>query len=92
MSHSHYVMDFYFAEARRPGGFRREVLRVVAIDDAEAVAEGRRIDEWKKSSYYQIRSIVTSARSGDKLIYSSRQVAEAPDQALTNGPAAGSPI
>lgn len=80
MAHSHYVMDSYFPDGGGSDRFRREALRLVASDDAEAMAEGRRIDQWKKSSFYQIRSIVTSARSGDKVIYSSRAAEAAPSE------------
>jgi hypothetical protein len=73
MAHSHYVMDCYFPVVAAPGRFRREALRLDAADDAAAVAEAERIDAWKGTNFYELRSITSSSRSGDKLIYSSRQ-------------------
>lgn len=72
MAHSHYVMDTYFPE--RPGSdrFKRATMRIVADDDAGAVAEGKRIDAWKKSSFFEIRAISTSSRTGDRQLFSSR--------------------
>lgn len=72
MAHSHYVMDSYFPDERGRDGLRREVMRIVADDDAEALAEAERLDGWKQSSFYEIRSIKNSARSGDKVIFTSR--------------------
>lgn len=72
MAHSHYVMDLYFpadAGSARP---RREALRIVADDDAAAIAEAQRIDQWKHTKSFQVRSIRNSARSGDKVIYNSK--------------------
>ncbi len=80
MAHSHYVMDLFFPDDRKPDGLHREVMRIVADDDAAAVAEGARIDQWRQSSFYRIRAITNSARSGDKLIFSSEPAeAEASD-------------
>ncbi len=72
MTHSHYVMDLYFPDERRPEGLRRDVMRIFAENDAEAVAEAERINGWKQPAHYDIRSIRNSARSGDKLIFTSR--------------------
>lgn len=69
--HSHYVMDLYFAADDGSSKLRREALRIVADDDAAAIAEAQRIDQWKKTASFQVRSIRNSARSGDKVIYSS---------------------
>jgi hypothetical protein len=71
MAHSHYVMDLYYPDGGDPDRFRREVLRIEADNDEAAIEEGRRADQWRKTSYYRIRSITNSARSGDKLIFSS---------------------
>ncbi|MEQ1902236.1 MAG: hypothetical protein ABL866_16065 [Devosia sp.] len=72
MAQLHYVMDQYYPQSDGSRGFRREVLRIEALDEGEALAEARRVDEWKKTSFYQVRSIKNSARSGDRLIFSSR--------------------
>jgi hypothetical protein len=73
MAHSHYVMDSYFPDAGGRDGFRREAHRMDDLaDDAAAMAEGERIGRWKKPTFYEIRAILTSVRSGDRLIYSSR--------------------
>ena len=72
MAHSHYVMDSYFPDGT-PEGFRHEALRIVAADEAEAITEAKRIDSWKKPDHFQIRTIRTGARSGDKVIYNSRE-------------------
>ena len=73
-------MDTYFPE--RPGSdrFKREAMRIIADDDAGAVAEGKRIDSWKKSSFFEIRAISTSSRTGDRPIFSTRpaETAEEP--------------
>jgi hypothetical protein len=71
MPHSHYVMDLYFQDGAKPDKPRHEALRIVADSDDDAVTEGKRIDGWKKPSSFQIRSIRTSTRSGDKVIYTS---------------------
>ncbi|MEO8757115.1 MAG: hypothetical protein ABI398_05105 [Devosia sp.] len=72
MAHSHYVMDLYFPDDGGPEGFRREALRIEAADDDEALAECKRIDSWKRPSFYEVRSIRATTRSSDKIIYSSR--------------------
>ena len=71
MSHSHYVMDLYFPEDNQTGGLRREVLRIVARSDEQALAECWRVDSWKRSHHYDIRAITGADRSADKVIYSS---------------------
>ncbi len=78
MAHSHYVMDSYFPDDRERDGLRREVMRIVADDDAAALVEAERLDSWKHSSYYEIRSIRNSVRSGDKVIFSSKVEEAAP--------------
>ena len=80
MAHSHYVMDLFYADGSDPDRFRRDVLRIEADNDEDAMAEGRRVDEWRKTSYYRIRSIRNSARSGDQLIFSSEVAPATPGQ------------
>ena len=80
MAHSHYVMDLFYPDGSDPDRLRREVLRIEAEDDEAAVAEGHRMDRWRKTSYFQIRAIRTSARSGDKLIFSSQVESTVPEQ------------
>jgi len=71
MSHSHYVMDLYFPEDNGSGRLRREVLRIVARSDEEALGECRRVDSWKKCHHYDLRAITGTARSADRVMYSS---------------------
>lgn len=70
MAHSHYVIDSYFSEGSATP--RREVMRIVADNDTDALVEAKRLDGWKQSSFYEVRSINSSARSGDKVIFTSR--------------------
>ena len=79
MPHSHYVMDLFFLERAGSDKLRREVLRIDADSDEAAQAEGLRVDGWRQTHHYQIRSIQTPARAADKLIYTS-PVAEAADE------------
>jgi hypothetical protein len=72
MAHSHYVMDSYFSDTGNSTKPRREVMRIVADSDAEALVEAKRLDSWKQSSFYQVRSINSSVRSGDKVLFTSR--------------------
>ena len=77
MAHVHYVLDLYFPEGSKPDQFRREVLRIEAANDREAVAEGVRVNGWRQPSYYRVRAIKTSARSGDVVLFETQpQVAE----------------
>jgi len=71
MAHSHYVMDLYFLPVGRSDTPRHEALRIVADDDDAAVIEAKRIDVWRKPETFGVRAIRTSARSGDRVIYSS---------------------
>lgn len=88
-AHTHYVMDLFYPE--RPGSdrFRRDVLRFEAHDVEAALAEGRRIDSWRKSSFYRIRQITSSARSGDVVIYDSepQSAVSVPDTMADTAPA-----
>lgn len=88
-AHTHYVMDLFYPE--RPGSdrFRREVLRFDAHDVDTALAEGRRVDTWRKSSFYRIRQITSSVRSGDVVVFDSEpqtaaasEAAELPESGL----------
>lgn len=72
MPHSHYVMDLYYLEDAAKDRYRREVLRIEAVDDADATAEGKRIDSWRQTGYYTIRAILTSSRNNDRVVFSSR--------------------
>ena len=76
MPHSHYVMDLYFQEASNPDRLHHEALRLVADDDDAAIAEGKRIDRWKRPQSFKIRSIRSSTRSGDLVLYTSPPVEE----------------
>lgn len=77
MAHSHYVLDLYFRADERTDRLTREVLRIDAKDDAEALAEGLRVHGWKRTHHYDVRAIQTASRTGHKVIYSS-PVEEAP--------------
>jgi len=70
VAHSHYVMDSYFSNGSTTP--RREVMRIFAHDDAEALIEAKRLDGWKQASFYEVRSINSASRSGDKIIFTSR--------------------
>jgi hypothetical protein len=70
-------MDLYYRESEGSDRYHREVLRIDAADDEAAVAEGRRIDAWRKTGYYNVRAIQTASRSGDRLIFTSRVEDEA---------------
>jgi hypothetical protein len=65
-------MDLYYTDEKSRDGFRREALRMDVADDAEAVTEGQRVEQWRKPAFFEIRAITNSARSGDKLIHSTR--------------------
>ncbi len=71
MAHSHYVIDLFYREAEGSDRFRREVLRIEAADDAEAVAEAVRVDTWRNTDYYAVRAINGSARSADRVVHTS---------------------
>jgi hypothetical protein len=80
MAH-HYVVDLYYPEDERPDRFRREVLRIEALDDGEAVAEGLRISGWRHPSHYRVRAIKTSVRSDDVILFETQpKVAEEAEQ------------
>jgi len=76
-------MDLYFPPVGRSNTPRHEALRIVADDDDAAVVEAKRIDVWRKSETFGVRAIRTSARSGDRLIYTSPAATEpVPDAPL----------
>jgi hypothetical protein len=77
MAHSHFVMDLHYQEVRDPDRYRREVLRIEAIDDAAAEAEGRRIDAWRKPAFFVVRAIETP-KGRERLIFDSRSEQAAP--------------
>jgi hypothetical protein len=80
MAHSHYVVDLFYREAEGSDKFRREVLRIEAAGDDEATTEAARLDTWRKTDYYTVRAINGSARSADRVVFTS------PVQATTDGP------
>ena len=71
---------FYFSEGSATP--RREVMRIVADNDTDALVEAKRLDGWKQSSFYEVRSINSSARSGDKVIFTSRVEEPVPSDAF----------
>jgi hypothetical protein len=74
----HYVVDLYYPDTKRPDQFRREVLRIDALDDREAIAEGLRVSDWREPSHYRVRAIKTSARSGDIILVETEPKAAEP--------------
>jgi hypothetical protein len=92
MAHSHYVMDSYFSDGAGANGLRRETVRMDDLaDDTAAIVEGKRIEGWKKPAFYEIRAIMTSTRSGDRLIHSSRTSGDAAIDTETPGEPVESP-
>jgi hypothetical protein len=69
MAHSHYVMDLYYQDAGARD-LRREVLRITAADDDEAIAEATRIFGWRNPVKYDVRAITKSARTGHRVVTS----------------------
>ncbi|MEO6014508.1 MAG: hypothetical protein ABIQ30_13105 [Devosia sp.] len=87
MAHSHYVIDLFYPEDHNPERFRREVLRIEAKDDAEAEAEGHRVSGWRLPAHFAVRSINTSSRGQERVIYDTRpDEAEAGKAAATAAP------
>jgi len=70
MSHSHYVMDLYFAEGNA-GALRREVLRITATDDDDAISEAGRINGWRQPVRYEVRAITKAARANHRVVFAS---------------------
>ena len=83
MAHSHYVMDLYFPIDGKADGFDREVLRITAANDAEAIEEADRIGGWRHPARYDVRAITKSARTGHRVVHSS--VAEPAQDASADG-------
>ena len=77
MARSHYVMDLFYPVSEGSDRLRRDVLRIEAENDEAAIAEGQRIDSWRKTQFYNTRAIHNSSRNGDKLIFTT-QVEEPP--------------
>ena len=80
-------MDSFYPESADSDRLRKETVRIFADDDPSAVAEGQRIDAWKGSTYYRIRAINSSARTGDKIIYDTKP-ADADGETIVVPPAA----
>lgn len=79
MAHSHYVMDSFSSDGlAKP---RREMMRIFAGNDAEDFVGAKGLDGWKQTTVYHVRSINSSARSGDKVIFTSRVNEPLPSQA-----------
>lgn len=69
MAHSHYVLDLYYAGDRKTDALRREVMRIEAHDDAQAIEEGTRISGWRHPIRFDVRAISNSARTGNRLVH-----------------------
>lgn len=70
MAHSHYVLDLYYpGDGDTTDLLRREVMRIDARDDAQAVEEGTRISGWRHPVRFDVRAITNSARTGDRLVH-----------------------
>lgn len=89
MAHLHYVIDFYFAA--NGDTLRREVLRIAASGDAEAIDEANRINGWRCAVRYDVRAIKKSARAGHRLVHSSDRdaIVNSEEQRRASRPAAG---
>ena len=70
MAHSHYVMDLYHDDGN-PSALRREVLRIIASDDAQAISEANRISGWRQPVRYEVRAIAKAARANHRLVHAS---------------------
>ena len=76
MAQSHYVLDLYYAGDDDTDVLRREVMRIEARDDAEAVEEGSRISGWRHPVRFDVRAITNSARTGDRLVHTAAPAVE----------------
>lgn len=84
MAHSHYVMDLYHDDGN-PNALRREVLRITASDDTEAVSEANRISGWRQPVRYEVRAIAKAARAIHRLVHTSvAEPATPSDEVPTN--------
>ena len=70
MAHSHYVLDLYYPTDHGPDMLRREVMRIEARTDQDAIAESIRVSAWRHPARFDVRAIVNSARSADRLVHS----------------------
>ena len=85
MAHSHYVLDLYYAGDGDTDLLRREVMRIDARDDAEAVREGTRISGWRHPVRFDVRAIANSARKGDRLVHTAATAVEGQQAEATVG-------
>jgi hypothetical protein len=77
MAHSHYVLDLYYSGDRDTDVLRRDVMRIEARDDAEAIQEGIRVSGWRHPVRFDIRAIGNTARAGNRLVHTATIVPEA---------------
>jgi hypothetical protein len=77
MAHSHYVLDMYYANDGDIEPLRREVMRIEAHDDAEAIEEATRISGWRHPIRFDVRAISSLTRTGDRLVHSAPPIVEA---------------
>jgi hypothetical protein len=82
MAHSHYVMDLYYDDGN-PDALRREVLRITAADDTEAMSEASRINMWRQPVRYEVRAITKAARANHRVVYASVAEPVLPDELPT---------
>jgi hypothetical protein len=84
MAHSHYVMDLYHDDGNA-SALRREVLRITAGDDTEAISEASRINSWRQPVRYEVRAIAKAARANHRLVHASiAEPATPSDEVPTN--------
>jgi hypothetical protein len=79
MAHSHYVMDLYFPDGHADA-MRREVLRITAADDDEAMSEASRINGWRQPARYEVRAITKAARANHRVVFASVVAEPAPEE------------
>jgi hypothetical protein len=77
MVHSHYVLDLYYSGDRDTDLMRRDVMRIEARDDAEAIQEGIRVSGWRHPVRFDIRAISNTARAGNRLVHTATVAPEA---------------
>lgn len=65
---SHFMMDCYFPDVRKPGGLACDSLPIKALNEGDAIAEAKRIAIWKKPVRFDVRSV---SNGGDKMIFAS---------------------
>jgi hypothetical protein len=75
-------MDLYYPDQARADGLSREVLRIDAHNDETAMAEARRVDQWRTPAFYYLRAIRSAVRSGDRVIFDSRSDRAAPEESV----------